>query len=302
MNQSETSVKRSSAIRSVAPHPIAITPDLPVGLGVRPFLMPRHRLHEMHMHAYLEIGYCYEGCGVMVVHDQAVEFSPGIVVVINPGVAHGGYSVSMEPMVCQFLFIDPWTLAVGLDDASVIETVTSAQLTARPSYSHIEYPEVTSLLQMIIAELQQQPPGYRITIMNLARALLVYIARGVPTEAKSRKFHHIPDHRDIAPALDYIVRHYQETISIKELAPLCGMSPLRMRRLFHKVFGKSPQEYLTSLRVKTATVLLHISDRNITDIALEVGYSSSTTFAQHFRRMMGMSPRTWRKMATADPC
>ena len=95
-------------------------------------------------------------------------------------------------------------------------------------------------------------------------------------------------------ALDYIEEHIERDFGLDELAGLLDMTPHYFCRSFRKSVGTPPYRYLITRRIERAKELLAATDREITEIALEVGFSSHSRFTTTFRRFVGHAPRTYR--------
>ncbi|MGQ3296862.1 helix-turn-helix domain-containing protein [Reyranella sp.] len=91
-----------------------------------------------------------------------------------------------------------------------------------------------------------------------------------------------------------------EDISLDELAAEAQLSPFHFARMFKQSLGVPPRVYLTRLRVEKACELLEMTDLPITEIALEVGYSSNQVLARVFLKHMRLSPSDYRR-AVRDP-
>jgi AraC-like DNA-binding protein len=96
-------------------------------------------------------------------------------------------------------------------------------------------------------------------------------------------------------ARDLIRDCFDEPISLDDCALEAGLSPWHLLRSFRAAFGETPKEYLTRLRLKQAQHLLTISSRSVTEVCLDVGFSSLGTFSLLFKRHVGCSPREFRK-------
>lgn len=83
-------------------------------------------------------------------------------------------------------------------------------------------------------------------------------------------------------------------VSVEELARAVDLSPDHFLRSFTAATGRTPFQWLTERRMEAAKALLQRQDIPITDIALDVGYSSSAHFSARFRKLTGMSPSAWR--------
>ncbi len=101
--------------------------------------------------------------------------------------------------------------------------------------------------------------------------------------------------RTVRKAMAYIHEHYAEPISREEMAAHVGVSARHLTRCFQQEIGLSPITYLNRYRIKKAKQLLDCSEMSITEIATEVGFSSSNYFADAFRREVGMAPRDYQR-------
>jgi AraC family transcriptional regulator len=101
-------------------------------------------------------------------------------------------------------------------------------------------------------------------------------------------------------SLELIQARLSEDISLDELATEARLSPFHFARMFKQSLGVPPRVYLTQLRVEKACELLEQTDLPITQIALEVGYSSNQVLARVFLKHMRLSPSDYRR-AVRDP-
>jgi AraC-like DNA-binding protein len=85
-----------------------------------------------------------------------------------------------------------------------------------------------------------------------------------------------------------------EEVPLDAIARVACLSPSHLLRTFKEVFGRSPHQYLTDLRVERAKALLERTDLTVTDVCLSVGYTSLGSFSRLFRRHVGLSPEQYR--------
>lgn len=93
---------------------------------------------------------------------------------------------------------------------------------------------------------------------------------------------------------------FSEDISLDELAAEARLSPFHFARMFKHSVGVPPRVYLTQLRMERTCYLLQMTDLPITDIALEVGYSSNQVLARVFLKHQRMTPSEYRRLVR-DP-
>jgi len=106
--------------------------------------------------------------------------------------------------------------------------------------------------------------------------------------------------RIVFKAMAYIHDHYPEPISRSDVATHVGLSERHLTRCFHHEVGITPITYLNRYRVKQAKSLLDSGEMGITEIALDVGFSSSSYFTRVFRERVGVSPRAYLQSRCKD--
>jgi AraC-like DNA-binding protein len=95
--------------------------------------------------------------------------------------------------------------------------------------------------------------------------------------------------------LDYFHAHFTEDISLESLANVSGLSPFHFCRAFRTSVGISPWQYLKDIRLAESRLLLLKSKLSVTDIALALGYNSTSHFSTAFRNAFGVSPSQFRQ-------
>jgi transcriptional regulator GlxA family with amidase domain len=99
-------------------------------------------------------------------------------------------------------------------------------------------------------------------------------------------------HEDVAiqKAQVYIEQHYQERITIEQLASMLALSRRNLERRFKKATANSIVEYLQRVRIEAAKMCLETTRDTITEIMYKVGYTDSKAFRDIFKRITGLSP------------
>ena len=111
--------------------------------------------------------------------------------------------------------------------------------------------------------------------------------------------------RRMLRARDAMDRTYAEPLDIASLAGIACVSEAHFIRGFRATFGETPHRYLQRRRVERAMFLLRETDRSVTDVSLDVGFTSLGTFSRTFHEIVGLSPREYRVGAeprTAPTC
>jgi AraC-like DNA-binding protein len=105
------------------------------------------------------------------------------------------------------------------------------------------------------------------------------------------------DRRRAVEAALWIAAHSQEAIDLDRVAAEVALSPFHFLRVFSRVLGVTPHQYLVRSRLRQAARLLAESEQAVTDVALEVGYADLSNFVRSFHRAAGVSPGAFRQTA-----
>lgn len=116
-------------------------------------------------------------------------------------------------------------------------------------------------------------------------------ARRVPAKKMSTR---TELYRRLLRGKDYMDSFFAGEVQLRDAAGAACVSPYHFHRLFHEVFRETPNQYLQRRRLTQARELLKSSDLDVTEISLEIGFESSTSFSALFRRSLGCSPREYR--------
>ena len=106
--------------------------------------------------------------------------------------------------------------------------------------------------------------------------------------------------RRLLRARDAMDRAYAEPLDVRTVAAVAHVSEAHFSRSFRAVFGETPHRYLQRRRVERSMFLLRETDRSVTDICLDVGFTSLGTFSRTFREIVGETPSGYRARARAD--
>ncbi|ANY65812.1 hypothetical protein BBD42_04525 [Paenibacillus sp. BIHB 4019] len=99
----------------------------------------------------------------------------------------------------------------------------------------------------------------------------------------------------IAFVKEYVASHYQEQVTMKEIAGKTYLHPFYLGQLFRKSTGIYFNDYVHQIRVDKAQLLLATTSSKIADIAAGVGYPDPDYFVQQFKKITGCTPSHFRK-------
>src|SRR4249920_3234903 len=111
--------------------------------------------------------------------------------------------------------------------------------------------------------------------------------------------------RRMLRARDAMDRDFALPLDVPRLAAVAHVSEAHFIRSFKQTFGETPHRYLQRRRIERAMYLLRTTDRTLTDVCMEVGFSSLGTFSRTFTDVVGETPSRFRQrgpMPAAPSC
>ena len=103
------------------------------------------------------------------------------------------------------------------------------------------------------------------------------------------------DRVDIKTITDYVQNNFASDLYLDKVAETFGTSSKYLSRKFKESVGMNFSDYLSHLRLENAKILLASTDKPITQIMSECGFSNRTTFIRAFKNYTGDTPGNWRK-------
>ena len=146
--------------------------------------------------------------------------------------------------------------------------------------------------RQLIREVSASLPHRTLGIRAALDSLVIEATRLLGNEQKVQSW--MASHPAVVRVKEMLDHHPGEHWKLGELARLAGISPSRLSECFARELGVSPHQYLLRRRIESAKEALKQSDVSVTDLALELGFSSSQHFASTFKRMAGVSARAFR--------
>jgi len=132
--------------------------------------------------------------------------------------------------------------------------------------------------------------------MLLAARFVEILSGRQPRPAETRAY----DRRRAVEAALWIDANAHEPIDLESAAREFGLSPFHFLRVFAKILGVTPHQYLIRSRLRRAARLLADDPRPITEVAFDVGFGDLSNFVRTFHRAATVSPRRFRQAAKGD--
>ncbi len=107
-----------------------------------------------------------------------------------------------------------------------------------------------------------------------------------------------PDvYKKIVTAKVYIDENFAKNLDLEHIAREACLSRFHFHRLFTRIYGRTPHQYLTGMRIRQARQWLADNDLSISEICSDIGFESIGSFSLLFKREIGYAPQFYRNQA-----
>ena len=252
-----------------------------------------------HYHNCMEIGLCISGSGFVRLQEKLYPFSAGSIIVAPKGVHHNQEYGDEQMIYWRYLVINDDYLLRHLPDRYQ-STITAFFDSIRDTGLFLENSRMSGVdtVMQLMFDLRRRGDTESAAELELCVLLaLQLIARHAESTplTPAGEFVDPSQRKPIEAALAYVYEHYKEDIQISALARSCSMSESYFRKLFLRIMGQSPLEYVNAYRIHRSMNLLRTTDDSVQNIAARSGFSSIAAFNRNFRQYAGSSPGQWRR-------
>ncbi len=257
------------------------TPEFPLGFYRVDRTHPNYHM-QLHWHVEYEMIHICTGSLTLFLDEETVQCSRGDCILVAGSMLHGA-----TPRGCVY------ECAV-FDTRSLFFGICQTALSGMNGFLRMEAgSEENAAALAFFDALQGTENGKEFMILSaLYRCIGLLQQKNLfqssPVQG-SKKIQHLKK------ALQFIETDYSSTITLPQLAQVCGMSPKYFCRFFKEMTHKTPIDYLNNYRVKIACEMLRQNQESITEIALSCGFNDLSYFIKTFKRYKGVSPKNYQK-------
>ncbi|MBT2288364.1 AraC family transcriptional regulator [Paenibacillus albidus] len=227
--------------------------------------------------------YAAGGEGILTAGDREFTVKAGQSFCLYPGVSHA-YRATSEPWELYWLSIGGEQTMALLQWSGVFSSGV---------HSVSDPLKMQQMLEEIIAAAQSSDTRSGTECSKLAYSFLLDI--GVAVSASSAATE--PLHRRIQPVIRHIREHIHRPLPLQELAACISLSEQQLCTLFRKTMNMRPMAYVNRERInRSKELMFHSPKRRVSDIAGDVGFSSSSYFIAHFKRQEGITPEQFMRL------
>lgn len=249
-----------------------------------------------HWHEDVELLMPLQGHLSYIVNGTQVDISEGDAIFVNTRHMHYGFSA--DGSNCEYVCITfrPELLCANEEIKnrfilSILASPTLTHLVLRNEVS--EHQPALAAIHQIDAIHRQQSPGFELQelscLFNLWQTLYAIVEEHIGEVGSTDN--QVLIQRQM---LEFIRTHYQERITLDEIASAGGVCRTKCCRIFRQYLGRTPNDYLNSFRLEKGMELLKSTDMTITEIAADCGFNSASYFTEMFTKQKGCSPKSYR--------
>lgn len=251
---------------------------------------------DYHSHDHLELAFILSGVGRYHIEGVVYDVKEGDLLILNPGVKHQALRSESGDMATTEFF-------VGFSDIKLPDY--PANFLPVPDGGHMIHTagefkqKIARLCSAMEAENMVCKEGRYFMLKSYLMQMILLVIReqcatisptgGYAFESVNKKY-------VVERIVTYFEEHYNEKISLDQIAENMYLSPFYISKIFKSEIGDTPIRYLINIRLERAKSLLESgNDSSIQEIAAMVGYDDAYHFSKLFKKHYGVSPSQVRK-------
>ena len=248
----------------------------------------------LHHHDFYEVNFLVSGNVTYIIESRTYHVRPGDMLIISPRELH---QVHIQPDAAPYerymLWISP-TLLQQLSDSQA--DLARCFDSNRPNYSNLlhlpsqQRSSIPAMMESLCRELEKPDFGTELLRTSLLTGLLILINRLAESPAASEP--ETSAGQLVARVIDYINLHYQQPLSLDDLAEHFFVSKYHLSHEFRKQVGTGLCQYLQKKRLLIARQLMTQGQKPV-EVSAACGFGDYPAFFRAFRKVYGVSPREY---------
>ncbi|MEG0484406.1 MAG: AraC family transcriptional regulator [Oscillospiraceae bacterium] len=269
---------------------------------------------QRHSHDYMQIWYITKGCCEHWVEGQKHLMARGDIFIIPPKMEHSTLCMDdSEIICCEFSFDHFFPVKDNNMYHQILETTLNLSfawlflqdaddIQSRFSLCAETGKRVNALMHEMLVEYSDGAIYYEEVLRVQIMQLLLLLAREYSQSPVSSVTASVYDKYKpmVEDAIRYVDIHFAEPLKLEDVCRVSMVSKTYFCYLFKLLTQQTFVEYVMNKRIQKALLLLKNPDCSITWIGYEVGFNDSTHFSRTFKKVVGISPRTYRAIKNAE--
>ena len=259
-----------------------------------------HRI-DWHWHHEMEFLYVVEGTALCLIGTNKINLHKGSGIFINSGVLHR-FEAQSSTFAPNIVF-SPTLLAPEnslIYKKYILPVINSSVPYQVFNQSSTWEKQVLQLLTQIFT-LQETEQNNELCTIQLLIQLWNILQKNINLDSNANSIHRL-NHKQarLQVMMQYIYDHYMEEITLEMIAASASISKSGALNIFQTCIHISPVAYLIQYRLAQAAEQLYTTQKSVSSIAEETGFTSSGYFCRKFRQYYHMSPNEYRKKKTGE--
>jgi AraC family transcriptional regulator, melibiose operon regulatory protein len=259
-----------------------------------------------HYHYEVELLFFYEGGASVIVGNKTYSLCKGEMMLINAMEVHS--IIAEKDMRIKYITImfnpsilksktdhfieNKYVMLFSIENSNIRRIFTKEQL---------DNTNIPNTFETVLVEYSEKRYGFEFAVSCGIMEIILWILRNCfENDAKSEEsqLSLSSTQKDrFERVFDYVENNYSRNITSEEISNICFYDYAYFARQFKNITKKTFKEYLNFVRVTKAKRLLLTSDKSITDIAIETGFSNSSYFTKQYKKQFKVTPRQDRKIS-----
>lgn len=246
---------------------------------------------HLHQHEEVQISFIKEGYGTLVVGDTVHSYDTGDVIIIGGGLPHVFKNTTAQAVMHTVFFSAEafGSRFLALDEGKGIGDFYAF---AKAGFKTKTTPDITALIDLISTAQGMNRLAY---FIELIKVLSVSKRKPLSHFLYERTISE-KDGKRMSAIFDFTLSHYNEDVSLDELAAIAAMTPNAFCKYFKKRTNKTYFQFLTEIRIEKAAALLQANnDLPIAEVAERCGYKTLSHFNKNFKLHKKITPSLYRR-------
>ncbi len=251
----------------------------------------------LHWHLEMEIIYIKKGCGIVSIDLASEPVKTGDIIFIAPGQLHGISQQEDSRMEYENIIFDLNMLESKIHDSCTLDffaPLRHSHMLIQNIYTPMDakYTKIAYWLDQADEICKTFPHACQLYIKSCLFGLFYELFRDQKIAAAPKKA--LTTLEKLKIIIKYVENHFQERITIKDMATYCDYSQSHFMKYFKNAMGMSFIECLNDYRLMMAARLLLASDSSVLSISQEVGFENLSYFNRSFKKKYHITPSAYR--------
>jgi AraC-like DNA-binding protein len=228
--------------------------------------------------------YCISGKGNVAIEDRLFDLFADSFIIIPAGKSHVYYSDNNDPWSIYWIHY-------GGNKTRKFDAYGGQNFEIEKGKES----RINSRMMLFHDIFRNMERGFGMDTLEYVNMCLGYLLASFIYIDQFRMVNRAIENDPVAQSINYMLENINSSIRLAEIANELKLSVSHYSRLFLSKTGHSPIDYFNQLKMQRACQLLNMSNLNIGEVARETGYSDQFHFSRIFKKIMGVSPRAYRK-------